>query len=411
MTDQILTSNQSSVILRTLAEAEVVDNSYEIAPSYPLLAKQYRELPANGGAINAAMNGQEISFNITKSMLLRDLMIKTTFTTTTTTIDAAVNYPGLNMFEWIQLRTNNKVILTLSGEYLQARTEHSPEHIKNAIYRRAMCLTATTEVLDTDSTTGGSVCYTPVFSSFFEDVRNAFDLNFYEQLSLNCKFNTTVKAGFVPTTLTLGTSTLWAWTYRPDDKYYDLLRAKNQNPSKPLNMLCYNTFTERQTCTSTTTNTMRLNVNYPVVRTYVMVRPTVASLKGQCFKIDSVEFLVGGTKLLESVPYCVANWESSKHGASGMKLLTIGSNNGVLTAGTYGYDDSRCVMFDWSLKPHDRLSCSGAISFSQINYPQITVNTQSLTTASNYEIVVIHEYLNIVSCDSSNGSVNISVSN
>lgn len=411
MTDQIINSNQSSVILRTLADAETMDLSYEIAPSYPLLAKQYREITANGGAVNQSMNGQEIAFNITKSMLLRDLMIKTTFTTTTTTIDNK-QYVGLNMFEWIQLRTNNKVILTISDAYIQARTEHSPEYLKNGIYRRALCLTATTEVLNATST-AASCTYTPVFSSFFDDIRNAFDLNFYEQLSLNCKFNTTVKAGIVPTTLTIGTPTLWVWTYRPDDKYYDLLRSKNQNPSRPLNMLCINTFTERQVCTSTTANTMRLNVNYPVIRTYVMVRPVVASLKGQCAKIDSVDFYVGGTKLLESVPHCVANWESSKFGASGSKLLTIGTNdnNGTFAAGTFGFDDSRCICFDWSLKPHDRLSCSGAISFSQINYPQITVNTQSLSTASNYEICVVHEYWNIISCDSSNGSVNISVSN
>jgi hypothetical protein len=354
------------------------------------------------------MNGQEISFNITKNMLLRDLMIRTTFTTTTTTM-AADQMCGLHMFESITLRTNNKVILTLSDSYIVARTEHETEAVKNGIYRRALCLLSTTEFADVDSVTGISCTYTPVFSSFFEDTRANFDLNFFEQLSLNCKFNTSARAGF-PTT-TIGSSTLWVWTYRPDDKYYDMLRSKNMNVSKPLNMLTYNTFTERQACVGTTTQTMRLNVNYPVFKTYIMLKPIHAAMVGRYAKIDSFDFSIGGTKLLEAVPNLVGNWESSKNGASSLKLTTIGTNNnaGSIVAGTMGFDDSRCICLDWGLLPQNYLTNSGAISFSQINYPQITINHQALT-AAYFEVSVSHLYWNIVTCDSSNGSCSISIS-
>ncbi len=410
MVDFVISSNQSSVILRSLAEAEVMPLEYEIAPSYPLLGKQYKELQTTSGAAVGAMNGQEIAFNINKSMLLRDMMIKTTFTTTTTTMDTAVEQmPGLMMYEWIQLRTNNKVIQTMSDSAIIARVEESSENVKTAIYRRALPLVVTTEVLNATSTSA-SVTYTPVFSSFFEDTRNNFDLNFYEQLSLNCKFNTTVKAGFLATTTTIGIVTLWVWTYRPDDKYYDYLRSKNQNPAKPLNMLTWNTYTERQACVGTTTQTMRLNVNYPVFKTYVMLKPILAVVKGQFAKIDSIEFSVGGTKLLENVPNLVARWESEKTGSSGAKILTAGTNDnaGSITNGTYGYDDNKAICFNWGLLPQNYVSNSGAVSFSQINYPQIIVNHQTIT-AANYEVSVVHYYWNILTLDSSNGSVNVTV--
>lgn len=410
--DQIIQSNQSSVILRSLADSEVQDLSYEISPSYPILASQFRELQPTSGSFGA-MNNQEISFNINKSALLQDLMIRTQFVTATalTTSVTSMQYPGLCMFEQIQIKTNNKVIMTLSDAAIKAMVDHMPEHKKLGVMRRAMPLLATTELLNTDST-AATVTYTPLFASFFESVKNAFDLSFYEQLSVSCKFNTLAKAGFAGASCTLSNATLWVWTYRPDDKYYDLLRSRNQNITRPLNMLIFNSFCERQTCTSTTQNVMRLNVNYPVFKTFVMLTPTATgvALLQQAAKIDSVEFSVGGTKLIEACPYNVANWKSDKSGASPLKPVSIGTNNnaGTLTYGVTVSDASRSICFDWGLEPQNWLSNSGAISFSQINYPQITVNHQAIT-AANYEVVVVHLYWNILTLDSTNGSCQISI--
>jgi hypothetical protein len=394
MTDFILKSNQSSVILRNLEERAVKDLSYDVGESYPILAKQYRELQPNNTA--AVVSGGEIVFNINKAMLLRDMQIKTTFTTTTTSLAVTTNV-GINMYEWIQLRTNNKVILTMSDAYIWARTQQCGEAKQNAIFRRSLPLAPTTEVPTLGLT---SVTYTPVFSSFFETVNNAFDLNFYEQMSLACKVNTSVRGGFIGDMASV-TATLWVWTYLPDEKFYNLLRAKNQNPSKPLTMLAYNTYTESQVCTSLTQNTMRLNVNYPVFNTYIMVRSGTAALAGIQFKIDSFELSLGGTKLLESVPYLIANWESSSAGASSLQTTSV-------TATTH--DDSKCIAINWGMEPWNRVNNSGAVSFAQINYPTVTVNTQTLTTAASYSIYVVHEYWQVLQLDAQSGSVNIAVS-
>ena len=400
MSDLILQSNQSSVILRSLSESDSKNLAYDIPQSYPILAKQYKQMqPQNQPT--GAVAGQEVAFNLNKSMLLRDLMVRTQYTTAATTI-AITQFVGLNMFESIQLRSNNKVILSLSDYYINDRVSQCPVEKQTAIYRRALPLIPTTELPFTTGLTSG-VTYTPVFSSFFEDVKNAFDLNFYEQMQLVVKFNQTIRGGFAEA-LTSANVTLWVWTHQLDDKGYNMLRAENQNPSRPLNMLCYNTFTEYLACTSTTQTKIRLNINYPVFNMYVsLVKNNVIAGVATRARILSFDFAVGGTKLLESVPNLVGNWESSSHGAGAEKLTS---------ATAIARDDLKPIALNWGLEPMNRVGCSGAISFNQINFPEITVNylAADVSTASDWNVVISYEYWNIITLDSANGQCAISIS-
>ena len=397
MSDLILESNRSSVILSSLAKAEVVDLSYEIAPSYPILSKLYRASdPTNPATIAAqAMNGQEITFNINKSMLLRDLYIRTAFTTTTTSLGAVP--VGFNIFEYVQIKTNNKVIFNISDAGIRSWVENQPAHTRLAACRMALPLVATTELYNATST-AVSATYTPLPCGLFDAVRNNFDLNFYEQLSVTVKYNTVARAG-MPTT-TLSSATLYSWLWRPDDKYYDMLRSKNQSPSRPLNMLLWNTYTERLVCTSTTTTTMRLNCNYPVFKTVFRIKNITAAGLGVEPRITSYSFNIGGTELIATTPKLISDWERFKGGASG---LTITSDTAVSRSDIDG------ITIDWGMESQNWCSNSGACSFSQLNYPQLTVNYPSLTAADN-EVTVTHFYWNVVTCDSTNGSVAVSVS-
>ncbi len=399
MTSNVLKSAQSSVILRNLEEQQVKDLSYDVGVSYPILAKQCVAIEANSTA--AVTEGGEIVFNITKALLLRDMMIQSTFTNTSTSMLAGVHV-GLTIFEWVKLRTNNKTLLTMTDSYIWARTQQCSESTQNGIFRRALPLIVTTEI----PTTGTGLIlttYTPVFSSFFESVNNAFDLNFYEQMSLACKVNTLARGGF-GTALTTVTAKLWVWLYTPDDKFYNLLTAKNQNPAQPLTMLCYDTdSTGYQVLTSQTVNTMRMNISAAVFNTYIMIRPIKATIASAQVRIDSFDLRLGGVSLLESIPYLVGNWESCKFGASSLQTTSI-------TAVTY--DDSKCIALNWGMEPWNRVTNSGAISFGQINYPTITLYTSSsnVASAADYAIYVVHEYWNALALDSNNGSVSIAVS-
>lgn len=399
MSDLVIESARSSVILGSLAKAEVLDLSYEIEPSYPILSKFPRVISANNPTTIAAqaMNGQEITFNINKAMFLRDLYVRTTFTTTTTSL--AVTFPvGMNIFEYIQIKTNNKVIHTLTGEAIRSWIENKPASVRAQASRMALPLVAATESVNATSTAASST-YTYIPASFFDQTKNNFDLNFYEQLSVTCKFNTVARAG-MPTT-TLAAADLYTWLWRPDDKYYDMMRSKNQNPSKPLNMLCWNSYTERLACVAATTTTMRLNCNYPVFKTVFRIKPITLALGGVEATITSFAFSVGGTELISTMLKTVSEWEKHKHGASSLVCTT--------NASTVTKSDNDGITIDWGMEPQNWVSNSGACSFSQLNYPQLLVNYPSLT-AADYEVVVTHFYWNILTLDSQNGSVNVSSS-
>lgn len=390
MTSLVIQSNNTSEILRSLEEMEAKDLSYQMKPSYPILAKTVREVVSNNTVGTAA--GVEVVFNLNKAMLLRNMLVKTVFTVATG--PAVDSYPGLDMYERIELRSNNKVITTLSGDYLRARVANMPEYAAQAIYRRALPLVATTEVPVTG--TGGATLttYTPIFCSFFENFISSLDLSFYEQLQVVCRFNTT-ELGGQAAAITAATCTLWVWTTQLNDRAADILRSQNQKPSVPLSMLSYNTYTERITCNSTTASTIRLNLSYPVFATHVMIRTKAT---GAFIVINSFDFAVGGTKLIESCPKSVGNYEAELMGSSKMRPTTVSAVTRT---------DPEIISLFWGQDPKDYTYNSGSLSFNNINYPLITLNHATIT-AANHEVVVVHSYWQILSLDSGNGSVAVS---
>ena len=63
--DQVLLSNNSSVILRSLQAGKTQDLSYSTKKSFPILASEYRSIqPVNTAAVLA---GGEIAFNLVKA--------------------------------------------------------------------------------------------------------------------------------------------------------------------------------------------------------------------------------------------------------------------------------------------------------------------------------------------------------
>ena len=394
--DLILESNRTSSILRSLSEVEVSDLSYEIAPSYPLLAKKYVQIGSNGGTVTGAVNGQEIVFDIPKANLLKDLCLRTTFLTTGASTPAA--YPiGLHLFESISLRTQNRTLCTVSDVAMVDRVLNSPDGKKATMIRMALPLIAATDALNSSST-NASATYTPVFNIFSEAIQTALDLAFYEKIQLVCRFNTLARtgAGTDVSAVTLSDVKLWVWTYRPDDKYMTMLRSKNQSPSKPLNMLSWDTFTERLACTSTTTTTIRLQTNYPVFKTFVSVNPVIVA--GIAIRPTSFSFKVGGVTLLDVVPNLIGNWEGAKTGSGSM---IVGAASAIT------YDETKGICLDWGMLTQDYTSVSGAVSFSQLNTPEITVVYPTITAAS-YEIAVSHYYNTIMTLETG-GLISISV--
>lgn len=395
----VIMSNNTSVIMRSLQDQPTTDLSYSTKKAFPILASDYRSIqPVSSAAVT---HGQEIAFNITKANLWRDSLIQTTYTFASThSADSSNDMPyGFQLFERIEVRSNNKVLFTFSDYAIKGIVQNYPTEKALQIWSMALPLSTTTYA-PADLTSATTVTsFTHIPCAFFETIKNHIDLNFYEQLQVVCKLNTQARMG-AERAVSSATAVLWNFRYQLDMKAYDALRAKNQNPSKPLNMYTLNTFTEFIECTSTTTNSIRLNVNYPVVNMYIMVMNKTATVDvgGQGVLINSFDLELNGVKLLENVPNQVAWYGPSKHGAGSLI---------VTSATTTSFKNNRCICVQFGMDPMDKTYMSGALSLSQINFPQVTVRHSSLGTASNYNLVVVSEYAQIISLASDNGSVSI----
>lgn len=405
MTDLVIASNKTSQLLNTLIDSEVADLSYSVPPSYPLLAKQVVEINAEN-SVSGAIDGKEVTFKINRSQLVRNMAIKTFFTTTGAT--AVTTSPlGLNLFQWIQLKSQNKVLMTLSDASIRSRVDDSPVEAQTIMFRRALPLDPDSDRPPVSETTldDPAACYTPIFSAFFEKTENNLDLSFYEQLNITAKYNDLARtnAGTGVTAITLSDAKLYIWSYIPDQKYLDVLRSRNQVPSKPLSMLGYSTFTERKTCTSVTNTKMRLNVNHPVYKTFINVRPIIVGQPNNA-AITKFTLSMGGVQLLNDISVTNGRYESEMSGAG---ALIVSSDSAV------SYHDDKSICLDWGLLPQEaHAQCGGAVSFSNINYPEIDVTYGDLTAnggAAAYEVQVVHWFYQIYTMSSSDGSVEVSV--
>jgi hypothetical protein len=413
MTDACIRSDNTSELLRSLQELETQDLSYEMRPSFPILAKQYKEVPPNGTyPLTSNINSSTFVFDVDRTQLLRDMLIRTQYTLSATTSVAEDIHVGLYLFDRIELRTNNKIIMTMTQEYLRARTQQCSEAHQTAIYRRTLPLIQSTELTSSSSASTTSTTYTPIFSSFFENVINSYDLWFYEKLQLVCYVGTNLTSGVNgggtggAVTFTSFDPRLWTWRYQLDDKAQDMLRSQNQKPTMPLKMLCYNTYTERFTPTSTTSTICKLNLPYAVFNMYAMLTPITAA-GHVAFKaydtvglITTVNFSVEGTNLIQTAPHLIADWEAESSGAAQAALVPTAA--GVLTWQRAG---KRAICVNFGMDTRDRTYNSGAVSFNQINAPILTLTYGTLGATTDYNVSVVYEYWNIVNFDNSNGIV------
>lgn len=392
----VFQSNKQSPILSTLAQ-NVEDFSYAIPPGAPLIYKEFREFVPNN-TVAGAPAGQEVVFNLNKANFWRDALIETQCTIGAT-FTAAPGPLGLRMFESIIIRSNNKELFRIPAQYLVARAQDSKAERSIAVHERALCRNQTTEAFFTQATDTTFKVFTPIFCSFFENIRQHLDLNFYEQIQVVCKYNTQAGMG-IDQALTAASSTLWCWSYAMDEKNYSLLRSKNQNPSGvPLTMLTYNTFLEYSVMTGATSNTFRFNLNYPCFKTYFYIRTNTAAALAYA-KIYQMSLRVGGSYLLENVSPMVGNYEAEASAPFGASHLEATSDTAISRIA----DNVWCL--NWGLL-NSRESNSGAVSWAQINAPTLELTHATLGTPANYTMYVVHEYWQLLSLNSDNGLLEV----
>lgn len=404
--DKAITSDKSSVLLKSLTRAETIDLSYYTNDSYPIGVFNIPSAKNPSGGATSFSVGDEVSWNIDKSNLLTDLVIENGFTATNgDVIDTPLGY---FMYEWLELRCNNKVICHIAGEYLVPRSFEQ----KAAECDYTSCMSSQMTDLYKRAVAGTIQrrTFTVIYSSFFEELKMAFDTSFYEQMSLVGKYNSAAKMK-VTTAPTSITPRLWVYDTKLDTAAYDKMKAANISPERPLNMLMYNTDREIYPFTGTasvlaTTATYKINTTYPITNIYVMAQLTTntpATLNARFLDTENFSLKFNGTAVYENVPALICNRYSAKSGCS----------NGLMTLAETSYErfgNGKIIKIPFAEIIQDKVNNTGATSFNQINNPTITV-THTTTAAATYELIIVYEYWNMITFTATNGAVNPTVVN
>ena len=407
--DFVIRSGQSSVILSALLADPPKDYSYPTENSAPILAKEVLEIQPIQ-AVAGSIYGATSRFDIVRSTMLRDLYLQIDYNVGAGT---ALTAPpgdafkeanvGANLIETIELRTRSRTICTLYQSYLRDYISTAPTSKSIGLARRAKMLDQTTGVMLSGAVTAGdtfsarSYCHIPGF--FSEMVEANIDTGFVQQLQVVVRYAAQGQAGTIRP-ITGVVDKLWAWYWQPDLSYYNSLRSKNFGRATPLVQLIYDTMSEINVATSTTANSFDIKVSNPVFTTFVDIFNNTTAGNRARFAIDNYTVTFTSRAIQDSVPLLMGSWEQESMGSG---ALAIDSTDNIFRAA------AQPLALHYGLS-NDKTFCSGAVSYAQIDNPRIDVNTQTLTTAANYDVVFTHLFWSLLSTDGSNGSIIVSAS-
>lgn len=395
MSSQGIQSNESSVLLTSYVKAGLNDYSYTDSVSDPLVVRQnYTVAPMQ--ASSGVPAGQVIRFNIPRGGYLTNAEIKTTFTTAGTLTSLSYN-AGLSVFQSIEIQANSKTLVRMDAAAIKARAMTERAFKKEAILRRAIPLDPTTE-LAAAAAPGTFVVYTPLFSSFFENLKSNADLGFDEQLQVVATFYSAYQSlgTGVGADFTGATNELVCYTNTYTSDYMNQLRAPYASGN--VNQLSYNYVYQPTSITGTPTEwTAQLRTNSPVRRMFVAVITDAGLYK----RINSAQFQYSGAVLIQDAKRNQINYDAEFRGTSQNVLTaTAGATVSALVRNDIGW-----VTFDFCNDPLDFSYVSGGLSFNNLSAPTITVKTETL--ASTDTLVVVYEALTVLTIDQ-RGVMNIS---
>ena len=414
--DQIIQSNNSSTVYKTVTAKAVKNYGYSQGVATSNISKNIRRMVSDN-TISGSPHGQEVIWTLPSSEIARLSQIKVTPTFGAAPTAAMASRVGGLFFNNIRLVANNKTIATLSDSYLLSRTYNETDEVKNALvsrsYPRNPTSLACINAADAGDTTG--VFYVNIFSTFFEDTVCNLDLGFVEKIQIIAQVNSSAAMGLA-NDLTGLSCQLLLNTYMPDLKTYQLLKAENFNPNgEKLTMYCYNTYKESQSQTAAGTSTtirMQLHNIYPDINTYFYVMATGTSLQAKTNQnmfevISSFSLSFGGSSpIIDGLNCLEGSYETDIQRSSSNSVVAFSANAYPTTV---SYAVSKPICLAWGLDK-DRVTCSGLLSFKNLPSPILEVTFVS-TDAVTYNLVVVHEFAQLVAINPLDSSISVTAAN
>lgn len=347
--------------------------------------------------LNTATLSNEISYHLPKVGLLRKAYVyfEITFTSGAADSNLKAGHYAINLLSnggFCEIHSRNKTI---------ARQDQNS--LIMAVYRKdgrkcdnllTMCGAA-----DTSNTASGSTVtakfYMPLcfyLTQEESDIRHCLNLSFLETISLRIKLCGDANLG-------AASGDVWTSSISKSQLICDIINLPQANmrqlveanySSGTLNMLNRNSYSETALTTSGTSHTFDLNSNNLIVRTYIQLIDAGSADDANGLEITDLTFEGSGRQLLQL------------RGAE-MLYMNFGGIDVAAAAIT-----KKVYVIDWSLLPSKRYMVSNALSLREISAPRFVVTSAS--AAANSTLRVCHEYLELISINSNDGSITTSIS-
>ena len=387
--DVVLSANRESPLASTLQQQLQSDLSYRVSKNYSNLSTQVVKLSPNI-APSGNPHSKTLDFLLPRYGLLKNLVIESVLTTAGNNTASSNLDLGERVFNFCELRSHNKSIAQNTAGYIKVRGKQEPVEI-------ALGQSYITNAPANFSANSITV-YTPLYFSFTDNIYNALDLTFCENISLHCEINTQAGMG-LNAVLSAGVFNCYMRYYNLDTPAHKKLIDMNFKPERPLTMLSYDVTEEVFALTdSTTSTTVDLKTNNLCHSIHFFIRDTATA---ELNPITSYSFQASGRTIRDNIPEKLSTYYSALRGNSNAtKITAVAKTDSV--SGTIEHDMTvKCNSIYFGLD-RSRDWNSGSISLQNINNAQLSVNYAS---ASSDELVVIYEYWTLISINSSNGVV------
>ena len=414
MTSIINNSNANSSLVNSLNDSESKMNPdiYSTKKIFPAAASCYVRTDLSSGTVGAS---KTVTFNLMKYGIAQQILLCYTKNLSTTGVLLANDF--YNIIERVELLSSSKVISTLTRDDLMAQFSDLDTAQYTPIADAALDARGTT------STTHDYVV--PLVFGFMKDINTNLNLQFNEQMSIRVKFGdnlTEVGASGVVDATTPLSEVFLKMRYKAYNEK-DFAQIVSENYQRPeLNQMVTAFYDESSTSTKFTANlAAQTNVKFKVELKntdcvndfYVYVR----RISGQA-----------GYKITNFTPIELLNVTLTASGQEIYNLSKVEQQYGRLCENGFSVSTAQNSVTGFAnswLKNIVKIqtglweysgggSQSNTLSLRELNNPIIeaTCNIPQVGTSDEvYEMVVVEDCVKIFSTTSSNGRLNIALSN
>ena len=414
MTSILLNSTENSATVQVVNDSTKADLSYEVKPPLPELFVG-TPLKVQPYSAPSTLENNYITYQIPKEGCFQDSMIELRFS-----IIAGVNgaddnfflddgWSGLELIDRIELRTSSITLQTFHGESMRARVKNMPLNKKISVLKNAALRTVAGDALvahDTKVPAGASAGYSvsiPIFNFMTEQGNMLEALRCYlpkvEQLYIYVHFRPLVSMRFNADALITSVPYVSAYLYMNrltmSQKTTNEIVSKNSTASADQSkgiIMAYDYQRFTKALDTVTTTTFTHTITQAIRRTWIFLQPITGAGSSDLCNIDTITIDLNGTKLIDAEKRRMINYNSE---VGDNCLLTIKPY--TATPDALILDKFTPVCIDWCKFPEMYNLFSGVVSFSQIPNVGITITYPTVTTATNYNMVVVHETVSTIS--------------